>query len=40
MALAHKVLVIIYHILRTKQPSTDLGARKPILIGMVRILSN
>jgi hypothetical protein len=26
MALAHKVLVIIYHILRTKQPYTDLGA--------------
>src|SRR6266566_2082505 len=26
MALAHKVLVIIYHILRTKKPYTDLGA--------------
>jgi transposase len=26
IALAHKVLVIIYHILRTKKPSTDLGA--------------
>jgi hypothetical protein len=25
-ALAHKVLVIIYHILRTKKPYTDLGA--------------
>jgi transposase len=25
VALAHKVLVIIYHILRTKQPYTDLG---------------
>ena len=25
MALAHKVLVIIYHILRTKKPYTDLG---------------
>ena len=26
LALAHKVLVIIYHILRTKKPYTDLGA--------------
>jgi transposase len=26
LALAHKVLVILYHILRTKQPFTDLGA--------------
>jgi transposase len=26
MALAHKVLVIVYHILRTKKPYTDLGA--------------
>jgi transposase len=26
MALAHKVLVIIYHILPTKKPSSDLGA--------------
>jgi transposase len=26
VALAHKVLVIIYHILRTKKPYTDLGA--------------
>ena len=26
MALAHKVLVILYHILRTKKPYTDLGA--------------
>jgi transposase len=26
MALAHKVLAIIYHILRTKKPYTDLGA--------------
>ena len=26
MALAHKVLVIIYHLLRTKKPSSDLGA--------------
>jgi transposase len=26
MALAHKVLVIIYHILRTKKPYSDLGA--------------
>jgi len=26
MALAHNVLVIIYHILRTKKPYTDLGA--------------
>ncbi|WP_157507376.1 hypothetical protein [Ktedonobacter racemifer] len=26
MALAHKVLVIIYHILRTKKPYADLGA--------------
>ena len=25
MALAHKALVIIYHILRTKKPYTDLG---------------
>lgn len=25
-ALAHKVLVVIYHILRTKKPYTDLGA--------------
>src|SRR5947208_10422676 len=25
-ALAHKVLIIIYHILRTKKPYTDLGA--------------
>src|SRR3989454_7092692 len=25
-ALAHKVLVILYHILRTKKPSSDLGA--------------
>jgi hypothetical protein len=24
-ALAHKVLVVIYHILRTKKPYTDLG---------------
>lgn len=26
MALSHKVLVIIYHILRTKKPYADLGA--------------
>ena len=26
MALAHKVLVILYHILREKKPYTDLGA--------------
>jgi transposase len=26
LALAHKVLVILYHILRTKHPFTDLGA--------------
>jgi hypothetical protein len=26
MALAHKVLVIIYHILRDKKPYVDLGA--------------
>ena len=25
-ALAHKVLIIVYHILRTKKPYTDLGA--------------
>jgi transposase len=25
VALAHKVLVIVYHILRTKKPYTDLG---------------
>ena len=25
-ALAHKVLVIVYHILRTNKPYTDLGA--------------
>lgn len=26
LAVAHKVLVIIYHLLRTKKPYTDLGA--------------
>ena len=26
LALAHKLLVIIYHILRTKKPYTELGA--------------